>query len=210
MARIDVLTSSKAQDWATPRKFVKQANEEFWFVMDACATIHSRVVPVYAGPGHEDPCMQDALQLDWYATCQKERSRVVAAYARGEELTTQEQMVLHHDRSNLPPTVWMNPPYGRSIKHFISAARRAASRGCTVVALTYARTETKWWNQHIPGHASEVRFVKGRMTFLHGESMIPADASATAGNALIVWHPWKPAGGRTVHSYIDQITDSPS
>jgi len=57
---------------------------------------------------------------------------------------------------------FMNPPYGRVIKLFIEKA--ANSNADIVVALIPARTDTKYFHEHIYGKA-EIRFIKGRVHF---------------------------------------------
>ncbi len=61
-------------------------------------------------------------------------------------------------------SLWMNPPYGREIGKWVEKARKSASSGATVVCLLPARTDTKWFHDHIYGIA-EIRFVKGRLRF---------------------------------------------
>lgn len=60
--------------------------------------------------------------------------------------------------------LWMNPPYGREIGKWVEKARKSADSGATVVCLLPARTDTKWFHDHIYGIA-EIRFVKGRLRF---------------------------------------------
>lgn len=57
---------------------------------------------------------------------------------------------------------FMNPPYGREIKHFIEKA--STSDAEVVVALLPARTDTKYFHNYIYGKA-EIRFLKGRVNF---------------------------------------------
>jgi phage N-6-adenine-methyltransferase len=60
-------------------------------------------------------------------------------------------------------TVWMNPPYGRTIGKWMAKAYAASQTGATVVCLVPARTDTIWWHNYaIKG---EVRFIKGRLKF---------------------------------------------
>lgn len=66
--------------------------------------------------------------------------------------------------ADIKGAIWMNPPYGRGIGEWVEKARRTAERGRTVVCLVPARTDTRWWHDHIQGVA-EVRFVKGRLKF---------------------------------------------
>ena len=79
--------------------------------------------------------------------------------------------------------LWCNPPYGRGIGEWFACARGAAARGCTVVMLAHARTDTRWWHEHVQGIASEVRFVKGRLRFGNGKQSAPFPS------AVIVYRP---------------------
>jgi phage N-6-adenine-methyltransferase len=60
-------------------------------------------------------------------------------------------------------TVWMNPPYGRTIGKWMKKAYEESQKGATVVCLVPARTDTAWWHDYaIKG---EVRFLRGRLKF---------------------------------------------
>lgn len=59
--------------------------------------------------------------------------------------------------------VWMNPPYGRGIKHWIKKAYETSLEGTTVVCLVPSRTDTSWWHDYVM--KGEVRFVRGRLKF---------------------------------------------
>lgn len=61
--------------------------------------------------------------------------------------------------------VYMNPPYGRGIGAWITKARQSAEAGAIVVCLIPARTDTAWWHDEVMAHATEVRFVRGRLQF---------------------------------------------
>lgn len=74
-------------------------------------------------------------------------------------------------------TVWMNPPYGRSIAKWIQKA--AAHKG-TCVGLVPARVDTRWWHDHIQGRA-EVRFIKGRVKFVGAKHNAPFPC------AIVIW-----------------------
>lgn len=60
--------------------------------------------------------------------------------------------------------VWMNPPYGRTIKLWMAKAYESWRGGATVVCLVPARTDTAWWHDYA-AHASEIRFIRGRLKF---------------------------------------------
>ena len=85
---------------------------------------------------------------------------------------------------------WMNPPYGRVLKDWTEKAHREAHLGATVVALVPARTDTRWFHEHVLGHA-EVRFVKGRIKFVGAEHGAPFPC------INIVWRPGHHEGAAT-------------
>ena len=62
-------------------------------------------------------------------------------------------------------TVFCNPPYGRNIGDWIRKASKEASKPDTlVVLLVPARTDTRWFQNHIL-HRAEVRFLPGRLKY---------------------------------------------
>jgi len=61
-------------------------------------------------------------------------------------------------------TIWMNPPYGHVIEQWMEKAYTESCKGCVVVSLVPARTDTKWWHSWVDGKA-QVTFVKGRLKF---------------------------------------------
>ena len=67
---------------------------------------------------------------------------------------------------------WMNPPYGKMIGKWIARADQEAQAGNTTVALLPARTDTKYFHQHIYGKY-ELRFVKGRLKFGRSKNSAP-------------------------------------
>lgn len=66
---------------------------------------------------------------------------------------------------------WMNPPYGKDIKHWIKKAYEESLKGTTVVCLIPSRTDTKYWHEYCM--KGEIRFVKGRLKFGNGEGSAP-------------------------------------
>jgi phage N-6-adenine-methyltransferase len=79
---------------------------------------------------------------------------------------------------------WMNPPYGREIKHWIKKASDESRKGCLVVALLPARTDTHYFHDYIynkPG--VETRFIKGRLKFGGSTNSAPFPSM------LVIFHP---------------------
>lgn len=84
---------------------------------------------------------------------------------------------------------WMNPPYGREIPKWVAKAAEETQNGCPlVVGLPPARTDTRWWHDHVM-QATEIRLVKGRLRF-EG-----APSSAPFPSAVVIWTPYRPPGG---------------
>ena len=59
--------------------------------------------------------------------------------------------------------VFMNPPYGREIGEWMKKAYEESTRGCVVVCLVPARTDTNWWWDY--AMKGEIRFIRGRVRF---------------------------------------------
>ena len=59
--------------------------------------------------------------------------------------------------------VFMNPPYGREIKHWIKKAYEESLKGAIVVCLVPARTDTAYWHEYCT--KGKIRFIKGRLKF---------------------------------------------
>lgn len=66
--------------------------------------------------------------------------------------------------SNYGGSIWCNPPYGRGLDRWFEKAREAAA-WATVVMLVPARTDTRWFHEHVYHVADEIRFIKGRLKF---------------------------------------------
>lgn len=73
--------------------------------------------------------------------------------------------------------IWLNPPYSQC-RAFMAKAAREAALGSVVVCLVPARTDTRWWHEHVwagsgPRPGVEVRFLKGRLKFGGCENSAP-------------------------------------
>ena len=84
---------------------------------------------------------------------------------------TVEDDGLKQDWSN--DVVFMNPPYGREIKHWIKKAYEESLNGATVVCLIPSRTDTIYWHDYIFGKADDIRFVRGRLKFGGSKNSAP-------------------------------------
>jgi site-specific DNA-methyltransferase (adenine-specific) len=96
-----------------------------------------------------------ALCEDWFGPDHPEESR-------------RDALTQHWDTQG---SVWLNPPYGRTIKDWVAKADSESKRGLTVVCLVPSRTDTNWWWDSCIHH--EVRFIKGRLKFGNQSSSAP-------------------------------------
>jgi len=81
-------------------------------------------------------------------------------------------------------SVWLNPPYGRGVKHWMKKCHDEADKGLTVSALVMARTDTRWWHDWCM-RAHTIFLIKGRIKFIGSEGV--AGNAAPAPSALITW-----------------------
>jgi phage N-6-adenine-methyltransferase len=86
--------------------------------------------------------------------------------------------------ADMGTVIFCNPPYGKNIGAWFAKAREAGRRGSTVVMLAHARTDTRWWHEHVQGVADEVRFVKGRLRFVGPNGV---KSSAPFPSAVIIY-----------------------
>jgi phage N-6-adenine-methyltransferase len=79
-------------------------------------------------------------------------------------------------------TVFVNPPYGRTLAAWVAKAHQeaASGRARVVVALLPARPDTRYWHEHIAGEAT-VYFLRGRLRFGGSEQSAPFPS------ALAIW-----------------------
>src|SRR3989344_6177998 len=131
-----VAFKSEDQTWATPYPLFKKLDDEFNFTLDVCATEETTKVPHnYITPE------VDALTTSWN-------------YYRMDGSSSYPH----------PNVCFMNPPYGREVGDWIKRAYEMSNLGCTVVCLTFVRSDTKWWREWAM-KASEIRFIESRVKF---------------------------------------------
>ena len=83
---------------------------------------------------------------------------------------------------------WCNPPYGAMAGRFVAKAAREARRGRTTDLLVAARTDVAWWHRWVMRHATRVRLIEGRITFLEGGE--PAPHPAPFPSAVVTFSPF--------------------
>lgn len=79
-------------------------------------------------------------------------------------------------------SVWLNPPYGRDTKHWMSRMAEHNSG----IALVFVRTDTRWWLESVWKKATGVYFLSGRLRFHHACGNVAA-ANAGAASALVAY-----------------------
>lgn len=92
--------------------------------------------------------------------------------AKCEKYHTEETNSLVQDWEG--EIVWLNPPYGRVLlpKFVKKAYEEGQKANTTVVMLIPARTDTRYFHDHILGKA-EIRFLKGRLKFVGAKDAAP-------------------------------------
>ena len=86
--------------------------------------------------------------------------------AKCKKFYTKDDDGLSKDCSN--EIVFMNPPYGREIKHWIKKGYKESLKGATVVCLIPARTDTSYWHDYCM--KGDIRFIRGRLKFNNANS----------------------------------------
>ena len=67
---------------------------------------------------------------------------------------------------------FINPPYGRKIKHWIKKAYEEHLNHKLCVLLIPSRTDTKWWHDYIM-KSNDIRFIEGRLKFSDYKNSAP-------------------------------------
>lgn len=139
--KTDTFKTSNDDTWATPKDFYNKLNTEFNFGLDAAALSSSTLVPD-----------------NWYGPDHTEPAR--------RDAFTCSWSVDAEGKS-----IWLNPPYGRTIGDWLNKANTEALRGGVIVCLVPARTDTNWWHNYCIQH--EVRFIRGRLKFGNQKNSAP-------------------------------------
>lgn len=143
------LMTSKEIKWNTPKDFFEKYQQKYNIQLDVCASPGDQLCNRYFAPPKSGwsrmehaPSASDGLITDW------------CKYLAGPS-----------------ESAWMNPPYGREIKHWVNKARREWElHGVRTVCLLPSRTDTGWFqNDVIPVLRGQidgsVDFIRGRLHF---------------------------------------------
>lgn len=163
-----IFTSSKTDEWTTPDWLYKQLDDEFHFEVDAAATIENAKCNIVLS--YID-ASRNALTIDWYTLI---------------------------DGVGIPiKSIFCNPPYNK-LEDWIKHGYDASLHGCTVVyLLPTTKTDQPFWHNIVIPHASEIRFIRGRVKFGG------APNSAPFPSVVVVFKPkvedWKISSMRKEH-----------
>lgn len=99
--------------------------------------------------------------------------------------------------------VWVNPPYGRDIHHWVKRAAEAPRRDfCTFVAmLIYANTDTRYWRDYVVNHENTflVVFLSPRVRFVRVDGQ--EAKGAPKGSALVLYTQNRRRRNTLTHGY---------
>lgn len=82
--------------------------------------------------------------------------------------------------------IWLNPPYGRGIEKWMEKAYTEAQKGCIVVCLVSARTDTRWWHDFVKDKA-QVTFIRRRLKFRNPAVCPDGRGNSVFASALVIY-----------------------
>jgi len=137
-----------------PHSFIKKGNESH--MQHRVSNVHfSSKNEEWATPEDFFDVINSEFGLLWDACATHENYKLPLYWTKNEDgLSTDWR----------GKRIWMNPPYGSVIGHWVKKA--ATGRAEVVVCLLPARTDTRWFHDHIYQNPhAEIRFIKGRIRF---------------------------------------------
>ena len=119
-----------------------------------------------------NPGMYSSLSHEWetpsalYDSLHREFDFTLDAAASHENAKCAKYFTIDDDGLSQPwdGRVWVNPPYGRGIGHWVEKAYQESRRGSLVVCLIPSRTDTGYWHDYAM-KAAAIRFIRGRLHF---------------------------------------------
>jgi site-specific DNA-methyltransferase (adenine-specific) len=155
--------SSKEEKWQTPQYIYDELDKEFNFTLDPCSQHDSAKCEKHYTPE------EDGLVQSWRG----ETVFVNPPYTKPEEACKTKCKKKrcaergYHITKRLPGQVdWIRKSYEESRKP-----------NTTVVMLIPARTDTEMFHEYIYHKADEIRFVKGRISFVDPNTKKSGDAA---------------------------------
>ena len=100
--------------------------------------------------------------------------------------TAETMLTIDHDglANYWTGDVWCNPPYGKHIHKWLYRA----SIHKKVIALIFARTDTRIFHEYVFNKAHSIYFLEGRIKFFDTDGR-EAEDNAGAPSCLVSWHP---------------------
>jgi len=121
--------------------------------------------------------LNEKYSFTWDLASSVNNAKSINYFTEGEDS-------LNQDWSSLKGNLFLNPPYGRSLKKWVKkASETSLDENQKLVMLIPARTDTSYWHDYIFDKA-EIHFLRGRLKF--EKNGIPGN-SATFGSAIVIY-----------------------
>lgn len=147
-------------EWETPPDFFTELDKEFGFTLDVCATKENAKCQNFYTKE------TNGLAQEWKGICWMNPPYGDAQKPCRSNCNKKRCQVTGHVREYVP-----------GISDWMKKARESAA---TVVCLVPSRTDNKWWHRYVM-MADEIRFVRGRLTF------VGAPSSAKFASAVVIF-----------------------
>jgi hypothetical protein len=171
-----------SQEWRTPPEFFKQLDDEFHFTLDVAASHENALCKKY--------CTLEGTFDEW--DCNNPEC---ATWHHGE---VSELDGLNYDWAG--QTVFCNPPYS-DVRPWVERASEHQNDSTLSVLLLAPSVDAAWWHDfiwdgvmHRPYERIEVRFLRGRIRFVHPDPEKRETAfkgfRPIQGNVVVVFRPY--------------------
>lgn len=113
--------------------------------------------------------LNDNYNFNWDLASSDANAKCVNHFTVGDDSLSQDWSVLEGN-------LWLNPPYGRGLKHWVKKAYESSlNREGALVMLIPSRTDTSYWHDYIFDKA-QIKFIRGRLKFENGGGGKPTGA----------------------------------
>ncbi len=140
------------------------------------------------GPIALDPCTSDENPC--------EAQRICTGRADGLDGLAADWRALSYEGRGL---AYVNPPYGNALPYWSSKISDEGMRGCEVISLTPARTDTGWFRKLTT--ADQMCFWKGRIKFFSLNPLTGKWERGAWNKKKQIWCPNQPAAFPSLVSY---------